>query len=218
MLLKPYSLGHELWLLRENNPIVQVAGEQVGGRSPAHTSQPLTSSLPSAVLICCQSWTELKRMRSDRLLGLKLWIWRRRIQKKAAGKRYELGKLPTSKPHTSYLDEELAKFLAYRNDGLLELPLSQVTRTDRGPAPRLPGTPFLLRLQQWVMTHFGLTEAEAWDYPAGLAKIRWSAHWEAEGGLEVFNAHDAEEADFIRLCEAHGGPSAVKHLREKGIL
>jgi hypothetical protein len=134
-------------------------------------------------------------MRSDHLLGLKLWLWGRRTRKMS-------------------IAGELEKFLAYRADGLLEFPISQVARSDRGNA-RLPGTPFILRLQQWLMSHFDLSEAAAWDYPVGLAKMRWAAHWEQEGGLDVYNAHEAEADASIAYWESQGGPGAMKAAAKK---
>lgn len=50
----------------------------------------------------------------------------------------------------------------------------------------------MLSLQQWLMLTLRLTEAEAWDYPVGLAKMRWATYWEREGGLEICNEQEAE--------------------------
>lgn len=203
MLLRPYSLGHELWLIREGNSLVGQA-----------SSLSAIDHLPAAVLICCQSWEELKRMRSDHLLGLKLWLWNRRIKSRINREftRINANENGDSRSLASirgYQEQELAKFISYRNEGLLEFPCSQVTRADRGPSPRLPGTPFILRLQQWLMTHLQLTESSAWDYPVGLAKMRWAAHWEQEGGLEIYNAHEEQEDAFIAYWESRGGPEAM---------
>ena len=180
MLLRSYSLGHELWLIRESNSVLR--GTHDG--------------LPAAVLICCQSWNQLQTMRSDPLLGLKLKVWGWRTRRARLN-----------------IETELAKFNAYREEGLLEFPISQVPRSDRGPAPRLPGTPFILRLQQWLMVHLRLSEDEAWDYRVGLAKMRWAAHWEQEGGLNVYNAYEAEEDAFIAYWESKGGPAAMSRAQ-----
>jgi len=177
MLLRPYSLGHELWLLRENCAALRGAAE----------------GLSTAVLICCQSWDQLATMRGDRLLSLKLWLWRRRARKLDA-------------------TVELAKFLSYRNAGFDEFPLSQVIRPTGSDARRLPGAPFILRLQQWLMQDLGLGESAAWDYPVGLAKMRWATHWEEQGGLNVQNAHEAEQDAHVAYWEANGGPEAMRAL------
>ena len=83
MLLRPYSLGHELWLIRESNAALRGS----------------IDGLPAAVLICSQTWDELKAMRSDHLLSLKLWLWKRRTRK--------LNR-----------ETELSAFLSYRAEGL----------------------------------------------------------------------------------------------------
>jgi hypothetical protein len=165
--LLPYSIGHELWLAREGNPVLRG----------------MVSGLPAAVLICSRTWDQLRAMDSERWLSLDLalWHWRARRMDHA---------------------RELARFIAYRADGLLEFPLSDVARRDRGQTPRLSGTPFILRLQQWLMLHLRLSESRAWDYPVGLAKMRWAAHWEQEGGLDVYSQHDAEFDEFVAEQEA----------------
>jgi len=175
MPLRPYSLGHELWLIRESNSVLRGS----------------LDGLSTAVLICSQSWDKLgERRRFDPFLSLRFWLWNRAIRRMDG-------------------DQELKTFLAYRAGGLLEFPISEVARADRGTS-RLPGCPFILRLQQWLMTHFRLSESAAWDYPVGLAKMRWAAHWEQEGGLDIYNAHEAESDSQIAYWESQGGPSAMK--------
>src|SRR5881396_4296409 len=139
MLLRPYSLGHELWLIRETNATLRGS----------------IDGLSTAVLICSQSWDQLaERRRFDPFLDFRFWLWKRAIKRMDSAK-------------------ELKTFLAYRGEGLLEFPISELARADRGTS-RLPGCPFILRLQQWLMREFRLTESEAWDYPVGLAKMRWA--------------------------------------------
>ena len=160
--LRPYSLGHELWLIRENCSVLR--GSVLG--------------LPAAVLICSRAWSQLLSVNSERWLGLdlRLWGWRTRRMDSGA---------------------ELARFLEYRNAGLLEFEHSEIMDPDRGEI-RMPGTPFILRLQQWLMGEpCRLSEAQAWDYPVGLAKMRWQAHGESEGCFQIKNAGEAEFDDYI---------------------
>ncbi len=132
--------------------------------------------LAVAVLICSRSWNELLTIDSQRWLGLDMKLWQWRLSRA----RYDR-------------ETELAKFLDYRDRGLLEFPISDLIRADLGTtSTRHPGSPFILRLQQWLMTEFRLTEAQAWDYPVGLAKMRWACHWEQEGGLNIQNAAESE--------------------------
>jgi hypothetical protein len=173
MLLRPYSLGHELFLIREQNPIA------------LGTCKVEREHLALAVLICCQSYEEAKRTAFDPLIRLKLWLWKRRTR------------------HCDF-KTELAAFREYQKQGSLEFPVSDVVRPDRKPSSRAPGTPFILRLHQWLIEHLRLTEVQAWDYPLGLAKMRWACHWEMEGGLDIYNAHDAEFDRFVSEQEAKG--------------
>lgn|SRR3990167_218294 len=170
LLLRPYSLGHELWLIRDSH---------------APASHPLSTCFPSdpeglktAVYICASTWDELNALSATWTLRLKTFLWDRRTR------------------HVDWL-REAAKFAAYVAAGSVEFPISEIARPDRASAPRVPGTPFLLRLHAWLMTHLRLSEGAAWDYPIALAKMRWAAYWEQEAGLDVYNAHDAEFDLFV---------------------
>jgi hypothetical protein len=100
--------------------------------------------------------------------------------------------------------KELEVFAKYRLEGSLEFPPSNVLHPHAGPPPRLPGCPMLLRLQQFLMLEFGLSESEAWDYPLGLAKMRFAAFWEQEGSFDIYNQHDADFDAFVAEQERKG--------------
>jgi len=177
MLLRPYSLGHELRLTALNNPLADV-------------DSGTAENIAEAVLICSQSWREAEKMPFDSLLGLKLWLWRWRA-------------------HKLDFRAEIKKFVEYRKAGTVEFPISDVPEASRSPS-RIPGCPFLLRLHQWLMLHLRLSEAEAWDYPYGLAKCRWACYWEQEAGLKIYNAHD-EEFDAFVLEQEKKGAEQCRH-------
>src|SRR5688572_32977901 len=80
MLLRPYSLAHELWLIREHNALVGVQPSGCPDTLKRELQRELQQALPAAVLICSQTWAQLRTMRGDHLLGLKLWIWNRRTK------------------------------------------------------------------------------------------------------------------------------------------
>lgn len=165
MVLRPYSIGHDLFIQREA------------------LESPTNANLIQSVLICCHGWTEARRLSGDWLLGLKLRIWGRRLRK-------------VDWPR------EREKFEQYRIEGCLEFRLSEIIRPGRAPRSRPPGAPFLLRLHQFLVTRLHKTEAEAWDYPLGLAKMQWAAYWEEEGGLQIYNWEDAEHDAFVAKMEA----------------
>ena len=182
MLLRPLSLGHILQF--ERYGIIQSA--QRGTISP--------EQLTAGVLICCQTWEQLAGQDSDRWMPLKLWIWRKRLVRSArAYARAGLG----------YFAEETKTFITYLSSGSNEFPLSEIEYPDRKKS-RSPGCPGILRLNQWTMTTLRLTEPEAWDYPYGLAKMRWACHWEMEGGLDVRNEDDEVFEQYIARQEAMG--------------
>jgi hypothetical protein len=107
---------------------------------------------------------------------------------------------------------ELARFLSYRNSGLLEFSHSEIIDPDKTES-RMPGTPFILRLQQWLMGEpCRLTESQAWDYPVGLAKMRWQAHGESEGCFQIKNASEAEfDAYIAEEMGKSGSASTLNH-------
>ena len=172
MTLKAFSIGHELRL-----------GKSEGRNPKTETRNPKEAerlALIGAVLICCESWAEAQR--GDWLAGLKMWIWGKRLR----GIDWQI---------------EAWKFAAYREEGALEFPLSSIPRPSSGPLPRPPGSPFLLRLQQFLVVRLGLSQVEAWDYPLGLAKMQWASYWEEEGGLQIYNWQDCEHDAFVAKCE-----------------
>jgi hypothetical protein len=162
-LLRPYSLGHELFLIRENNPII--AGATI-----------TYEELEQAVLICCQTWREYGEENFWGGLKFRLWKWRtwhwRRLLR-------------------NQISAETEKFHNYRAAGSLEFPSSQIYQPGRAPG-RLPGAPFLLRVHQFLIAELELSHEEAWDYNFGLAKMQWHAFWEKEDACDIENAHEVE--------------------------
>lgn len=159
--LRPYSLGHELLLIREGNAFL------CGG-------PPTRKDVIQGVWICANTWDENRRVQNEFLAPLKAWIIARRF------KRCNLGLC-------------LKAFQEYLESSSLEFALSDIPRPSSAPsssATRIPGSPFILRLHHFLMTHLRKSESEAWDYPVGLAKMRWACHWEQEGGLDVRGPHD----------------------------
>jgi hypothetical protein len=181
MLMRPYSLGHELHLLREDNPLVS------GGIN----ANPRREDLAQAVLVCSQTFEECRRMNSDWLLPLKGWLWRRRVRK-----------LPTG-PHVQ-------AFLEYRQDGMREFPPSSTPRSDSSPG-RPAGAPFLLRLYQFLVVEMHMPTVyqhpltnevlTPWDHPFGLAQMQFATHWEERGSFDIYNYHDAVHDEAARKLD-----------------
>lgn len=101
LVMRPYSLGHELHLVRESNPLLSGDSANV-----------TRFDLAEAVLICSQTFEECRRMSFDWFLPLKLWVWKRRTRKYSTG------------PH-------IQSFLEYRSDGIRQLSASGFSRPDK---------------------------------------------------------------------------------------
>ena len=175
LLLQPYSLGHELFLIREGNPLAFAL------RPIGHLAT--RSQLAQSVLICCQGWDANRNQWRDRLSGLKLRLWRWRVRK-------------------SDLAGEVAAFLDYQANGCLEFPPSPaVTDTKMETPARAAGTPFILRIHQFLTIRLGLSQSQAWDYPYGLGVMQWEAWHESGGTMHILNAEEAEHLAFVERME-----------------
>lgn len=166
--MQPYSLGHELWLIRQGSPFV------LGG-------EVTKAKLYEAVLICSETWEGARRMNRDWLMPAKLMLWRWRT-------RNELVPLASQ------------DFQYYRERGCLCVPINP-------PKPgqvtvRPPGSPFLVRLKNFLVEHNRLTQAQAWDYPLGLAMIERAAYFEEKECLEVENELDVRTREFAEANDA----------------
>ena len=184
MLLRPYSLGHELFLHRENNPII--LGD---GLAFLKTSR---VDLVQAVFICSQTFEECRKssLAFRPWSDFKLWIWRMRTRK-----------LNTA--------TEILKFMNYREWGSLSFPLVETAESSNRSSTHEPGSPFLIRLHQFLTLKKGLSDAEAWDYPYGFAMQQFIAYWESEGGLNVYNRHDEAHDKFVAEMEAEDKAKAA---------
>jgi hypothetical protein len=185
--LRDYSLGHELYLIREGSPFISPAGSTV-----------LPEDVFKAVWVCSSSWSELRNGQRSYSHPLKLWLLARNAKK--------------DNKDTANHARNVRVFQEYRESGGLFLPMSDNRRPGRQEC-REPGAPYILRLQQFLMTKLRLSEAEAWDYQFGLAVMRWQTFWEQEGGLDVFNAYD-EACDPVK-AEAEIEERIRKQKEEK---
>lgn len=192
MLLRPLSVGHVLQFSRDET----LSGVVHGSLDP--------SQVTAAVLICCQNWEQSSGIDHDRFLALKLWVWKRRVFRAA---RLHEKRKSAGLESGYYFAKETAKFNQYLRDGSEEFSISDFVGNDSNSGGRCPGSPWILRLQQWLMTHLRITECEAWDYSYGLAKMRWACHWEQEGGIKIKNNHEfgldsyAAEQDAIAAAQ-----------------
>jgi hypothetical protein len=102
MTMRPYSLGHELFLIRENNPLLS------GGKANV-----TRADLAQAVLICASSFQECRQIPFRITPTIGIILWRRRTRKMPLGPNVEA-------------------FRNYREDGTREFPAGRQVNSDSG--------------------------------------------------------------------------------------
>lgn len=168
--LRSYSIGHELILASQRNPLVILDGPQFSVFSPESQRE----AIQNAVLVCYRSWTENKQ--PDRWVNL--WKWR--IRK-------------------SDFFRATNEFLSYRSAGTTFPPppsdhARQVLAKDKEERGRLLGSPFICRLYNFVsrlpdheIKQCGET---AFDFPIGFASFLYLSHLEQEGCAKIENSDE----------------------------
>lgn len=191
LLMRPFSVGHVVCLIRE------------GILSDCEARTLTSRGLATAALICSQSWEEYRESQGDWTLSLKLWLWRKRV---AIAERIH-SRIPGAAP---YFLEQSDLLYRYIEAGSIGFPFSDSPRADSDTKVRMFGSPFLIRLHNWLTVELGMSYSEAWDHPYGLAKMRWSAHWEQEGALSIKNEADESFDRYIAEQEAAGKKALEK--------
>lgn len=75
--MRPYSIGHELWLTRQKNPLA--------GQGDCSRAQ-----LEEAALVCSESWAGAREMNRDWLMIPKIKLWKWRMRKESTARAVEL--------------------------------------------------------------------------------------------------------------------------------
>jgi hypothetical protein len=125
-------------------------------------SKPLYEDLIRAALVCALPFAA---RRDGRLFNLKLKIWLWRARK------------------VSDWQGEVEKLRVHIATGSL----CPRIKPEGG---RAPGSPWTLRLYQFLTLVLKVPPAQAWDYPYGMAQFEWCGYWEGEGSLKVWNEDD----------------------------
>ena len=185
--LRPYSLGSEILLLRQRNPLIVLSGQQFSVFSPESQSR----AVQNAVLVCYRSWAENQKPEK----WLKFWLWR--IRNLDHG-------------------QAAMDFSNYRNAGATfptgpsEHAMQVLYGDDDAKPARQHGAPFFCRLYNFIS---GLPDREirqfgesAWDFPLGLAQFLYLSHLEETGSARIENAKEAEEEKAWREIKADHSP------------
>jgi hypothetical protein len=184
--MRPYSIGHEIFLIRRQNPFLALQLE------PENIKPPTASHLIEAILICAHSWHELNSS-SPPFFTLKTRLWRSTW---------------LNKTHDQTL-AAIPQFIAYRNAGSTQPPTAPPLLEPGQSKPREPGSPFLLRLIQFLIFRLRMTEQDAMDYPLGLAIWHACAFAEAQDEIRIENKNDRYMKQFVADAEAEAAAEAA---------
>lgn len=173
--LRPYSIGAEILLQRENSALVfslsSPGGEGRGEEAPSITY----GDLALACLICSQTYRAADRFLHSRWqqnLFRRLWLLRFRR-------------------HIPDLQRELDIFCEYRSSAAWQPAVNR--RLDGRPF----GSPWQWRMLAFLMHAFHWTEDRALNYPLSRASALYAAWMEFEGRIQLFNTQD--DALFAKL-------------------
>jgi hypothetical protein len=176
LLMRPYSVGHELLLLKQRNPLL----------SPSFDAL-LESRKREAVLqaanVCNQTWAE-------NLFTPGTWWEKRRYRRN--WEKWDLAVQDVD------WETEIMAMRDYMSKGSLGPPIEVAD----GPAGRAPGAPFHAGLIQFLINTLRLPHVEVCDYPFGLAKFHYYTHAEAQGAIKIINLAEYEFEDFCRREDA----------------
>lgn len=173
--LRDYSLGHELLLQSQRNPLLLLGEEQFN----ALPWPEQVAALRRAVWLCANTAAQNRR---EPWLRVKLhfWLWR------------------TRRANYPLALAEFRNYLAACRQ-LLPMPDRGSYLAANGldpndePPGRLLGSPWLARLYNFVSQHCAIPESDRWDFPYALAAMLYQTQMETTGGYHIENSAEAEE-------------------------
>ena len=182
LLMRPYSIGHELLLQGRTNPLVTYS--RASFRELPEKEQ--RGKLFSAAFICERTWTE--NQRPIRWMATTIHFRR----------------------HLATL-AEVEKFQDYRAAGMQEFPTVPMPKVPHAPYHYF-GAPEMARLLLFVTRnglHRELGFETPCDFPLGLARQLYLTQTEVEGNQWVQNFQDAEIQAEREEAEAKGQGSQL---------
>lgn len=175
--LKPYSLGHEILLLRQRNVFLTQTESQFNALPPDEQNR----QLRMAVVICSNSWADNHR----RMRGLKLWGW---LVRKAV---YPL-EIASFRIYLAEAYETVFRTLNQKSeedvradDICADAAGYEAMHKMRG---RALGAPLIARLLQFVITDRMFVNcgyATPYDFPYAAAMNFYLAYLEGQGSARI---------------------------------
>lgn len=170
LVLRDYSLGHELLLLRSRNPLLCLPEAEFNELSLAEQ----IFAIRSAVAVCHQSWSDSQKPQR----GIYLWSWLTR--------------------HADYASE-IAEFRNYLNAAHQFLPRPSQTAVEaslgRQQKGRNLGAPFLAQLVNFIaprVRQFDVGVVSVWDFPFAIAHHLYFSQLESDGGMYIENQDECD--------------------------
>lgn len=168
LLMQPYSIGHELILLKERNPLI-VLNEVAFDLLPI--PQQITAVI-RAVLVCCQDYESSSQPHK----WLKLWGWRNR--------------------HSNYIDAAWL-FRRYRADGSTFPPSpdkeSDEIANGKDEGGRQLGGDIITRVLNFLCTKYrAFGYSSVYNFPFGMALHLYTCELEVEGRIRIENDRERQ--------------------------
>jgi hypothetical protein len=182
--LRPYSLGHEILLLQQRNPILLLSRAQFNELSFEHQRQ----ALLRATLICSNTWAQNKK----RPRWLKLWVWTlRRTNWPLAIADFR-----------NYLGSSRAAFPGPHPEADLRCAKAMGYTPLRNNTGRSAGAPLLARLINFVAARPPDPDLDSpiHDFPFALANLLYETELEAHGAARFENVDELDEKnDWLEM-------------------
>ena len=185
LMMRPYSLGHELLLHRRSNPFVEKSNEEF----IALDDETQIRAIIEAVDICSMTWEQN---------AFKPTTWLQQFRYHNAYAKWNRRLIEAD------MYEAMIQFRNYQSLGKLAFEAELPTANTNGSV-RYIGAPEILRLYQFVSKNVpsvDWTGESAWDYPYGLARMQFQCHAEAEGMLEIYNWRQKAHDDYVKKRKA----------------
>lgn len=221
--LRDYSVGHRLLFLRQRNPLLW--SSQADFDSLPFETQ--TAWLIEAVTVCNQTFAWRRGLENDQTGELEKKF--KADSKKWADARTDLQKqFQSENPKSSLSDWWALEIAKFRNYIAAQTVITDIEHR-RDPFPFLPctsvpeatgrtlGSPYDASLIQFLLSsRLCQNEAEAMEYPFGLAEMHYLTHLEHEGALRIMNSEEIRlrermEAFDLEWARKEGFKTAEEH-------
>jgi hypothetical protein len=181
--LEPFSLGHAKILLRFENVYAAGIHPWTAGREP----EPNLEHLLFGIFVCCQPYHQALNALRNGLDAPQSALARICRRKPRTMSYADVVQSWANTAGTFDLAEKSREFWKYIRAG------SVFPRLNPGNSEaRMPGAPFIQRVELELIVSFGYSEDRALNAPWGKAVQDYFAFWEHKERCEIYSTEDAE--------------------------